>query len=105
MNWEELQQAAPELTEQGEGLFDRSGVVLLGAIRKDGWPCISPVEPVVHQGNLYLGMMWRSLKALDLLRDPRCTVNSTIADRHATGGGFKLHGRAADVRDRDERRR
>jgi hypothetical protein len=33
-------------------------------------------------------MMWQSWKALDLVRDPRCTVHSTISDRHTTEGEF-----------------
>ena len=54
---------------------------------------------------MYLGMMWRSVKALDLLRDPRCVVHSTVSDREGTEGEFKVYGRAYDVTDLDERRR
>ena len=43
-------------------------------------------------------MMWRSRKAaLDLLRDPRCTVHSTVSNRDATEGEFKVYGRAEDI--------
>jgi hypothetical protein len=48
-------------------------------------------------------MMWQSLKALDLIRDPRCTVHSLIKDRLGSGGELKLHGRAAEINDLDER--
>jgi predicted pyridoxine 5'-phosphate oxidase superfamily flavin-nucleotide-binding protein len=89
----------------GEELFERTGVVLLGTVRKDGSPRISPVEPLITDGELYLGMMWRSLKALDLLRDPRCTVHNAITDRFAKHGEFKLYGRAAEIRDPEKRRR
>ena len=45
-------------------------------------------------------MMWRSRKALDLQRDPRCTVHSTVADREGSEREFKLYGRAEEVHDR-----
>ncbi|MCH6554857.1 MAG: pyridoxamine 5'-phosphate oxidase family protein [Acidobacteria bacterium] len=99
MKWKEFRGAAEELAEAAEKLFEKSGVLLLGTVRKDGSPRISPVEPFIVEGELYLGIMWRTLKALDLLRDPRCTVHNLIRDRHATEGEFKLHGRARDVQD------
>jgi hypothetical protein len=105
MTWAEFKQAAPELAEKAESLFDASGIVMVGTIRKDGSPRISPVEVLITDGKLYLGMMWQSLKALDLLRDPRCTVHSTVRDRHAAEGEFKLHGRAIDIQDAEERKR
>ena len=105
MTWAEFKQAAPGLAEKAESLFDASGIVMVGTIRKDGSPRISPVEVLITDGKLYLGMMWQSLKALDLLRDPRCTVHSTVRDRHATEGEFKLHGRAMDIQDAEERKR
>ena len=105
MIWSEFAEAAPELARLGEDRFDRAGVVLVGTIRKDGSPRISPVEPLIAQAQLLLGMMWRSKKALDLLRDPRCLVHSTITNRHGTEGEFKLRGRALDVQDPDIRER
>ena len=104
MIWSEFAEAAPELARLGEERFDRAGVVLVGTIRKDGSPRISPVEPLIGQGRLLLGMMPRSKKALDLLRDPRCLVHSAIANRHGTEGEFKLRGRALDVEDPDIRK-
>jgi hypothetical protein len=105
MNWEEFKQAAPELASKAEALFEMSGVLLVGTIRKNGSPRISPVEPIISEGNLYLGMMWQSFKALDLLRDPRCAVHNSISDRMAPEGEFKLHGQAADIQDLEERSR
>ena len=50
-----------------------------------------------------LGMMWRSPKALDLLRDPRLVVHSVVSDRMGTEGDFKLYGRAVDVPEPERR--
>ena len=40
--------------------------------------------------------MWQSRKALDLLCDPRCYLQSAVTDRNVTGGEFKLRGRAIE---------
>ena len=105
MNWNAFRSAAPELADKAEALFEGAGVVLVGTVRKDGSPRLSPVEPLIVADDLYLGMMWQSKKALDLLRDPRCTVHSAVGDKDATGGEFKLHGRVRDVSDQTERHR
>jgi len=103
--WPAFKEAAPELAAKAEELFEETGVILLGTIRQDGSPRISPVEPLFVDGELLLGMMWQSLKALDLLRDLRCTVHNCITDRMAPHGEFKLHGVAADIQDLDRRKR
>ena len=105
VTWQEFATHAPELAALGEAQLARTGLALVGTLRRDGWPRISPVEPFIVDGQLYLGMMWRSVKALDLLRDPRCVVHSTVSDREGTEGEFKVYGRAVEVTDLDERRR
>jgi hypothetical protein len=45
-------------------------------------------------GDLVLGMIWQSKKALDLLRDPRCVLHSVVTDPDANEGEFKLRGGA-----------
>ncbi|MCI0402148.1 MAG: pyridoxamine 5'-phosphate oxidase family protein [Acidobacteria bacterium] len=105
MSWAQFKKSAPALARKAEQLFDKTGVVLLGTVRKDGSPRISPVEPLIVRGELYVGMLWKSLKAADLLRDPRCTVHSAIRERMATDGEFKLHGRVRYIEDPAERKR
>ena len=105
VTWRQFASQAPALAALGVAQFGRTGLALVGTLRRDGWPRISPVEPFIAEGQLYLGMMWRSVKALDLLRDPRCVVHNTVSDRHGTEGEFKVYGRAVDVTDLDERRR
>ena len=103
--WQQFAESAPELAALGEAQFARTGLALVGTLRRDGWPRISPVEPFIVDGQLYLGMTWRSVKALDLLRDPRCVVHSTVSDREGTEGEFKVYGRAVEINNLDERRR
>ena len=87
-----------------EERFQRHGLVLIGTLRRDGWPRISPVEPLIVDGVLYLGMSWRSRKALDLLWDPRITVQTIVSNKDGTEGEVKLYGRAEDVRSTETRR-
>ena len=51
-------------------------------------------------GELMLGMMWRSKKALDLIRDPRLSLATPQTHHDAPFGDLKLYGRAAEVLDR-----
>ncbi len=105
VTWQQFSARSPDLAALGEAQFARTGLALVGTLRRDGWPRISPVEPLFVDSQLYLGMMWGSVKALDLLRDPRCVVHSTVSDRDGTEGEFKVYGLAVEVKDPDERRR
>ena len=60
------------------------------------------MEPVFFHGQLYLGMMWPSQKALDLLRDPRCRIHGAVSSRMATDGEFKVYGLALDITNPEE---
>ncbi|MCC6381217.1 MAG: pyridoxamine 5'-phosphate oxidase family protein [Dehalococcoidia bacterium] len=105
-SWQEFLATAPAgLSEVARRRLDEPGVVLLGTTRRDGSPRITPVEPVFFDGELAFGAMWRSMKARDLLRDPRLVVHSLVRDREATGGDVKLRGRARAVEDPAARRR
>ena len=72
---------------------------MLGTIRADGTPRISPVEPFVLGGHLLFGVMTRSAKALDLTRDPRCTVHSIVTAPNQGEGELKLFGRVDRIHD------
>lgn len=104
-SWQEFRAADPSFAELAEGRIEGPGLVLVGTLRRNGWPRISPVEPLIVDGVLYLGMMWQSRKALDLQRDPRCTVHSIVGDKAGTDGDVKVYGRAVAVEDPGERER
>ncbi len=81
------------------------GVLLVVTIRRDGTPRVSPVEPLVLDGDLWLSMMWQSRKATDLLRDDRILAHSITTTRDGDEGEVKLRGRAVSVDDPDSRAR
>jgi hypothetical protein len=105
VTWGEFRGGDPVFAGRCEERVDGVGLVLVGTLRRNGWPRISPVEPLITDGSLYLGMMWQSKKALDLLADPRCVVHSTVTDKSGTEGDVKVYGRAVDIVDPDERER
>jgi Pyridoxamine 5'-phosphate oxidase len=103
MKWGGFATASPELAALGRERFERRELCMVGTIRRNGWPRISPCELDFVGDELMLGMMWQSPKARDLLRDPRCVLHSCTSDRLGTEGDFKLYGQARDVRDRTTR--
>ncbi len=101
MDWSELERRQPRLGALGRQRLLDPGVVLVGTIRRDGTPRISPVEPWIMDGVLWLSMMWGSTKAADLLRDPRTLVHNPVSNRDGLEGEFKLRGTARDEPGRD----
>ena len=66
-SWGEFVRADPSFGALAVARIDGEGLVMVGTLRRNGWPRISPVEPLIVGGELCLGMMWRSRKAVDLL--------------------------------------
>jgi len=97
MNWEGFRAAVPQLGDLAEARFRKDGLCLVGTLRNDGSPRISPCELDFAAGELLLGMMWRSRKAVDLLRDSRIVVHSVTSDLKGTEGDVKLYGQAIDT--------
>jgi len=97
VRWNEFVEACPTIAGLAEERFQRDQLVMIGTLRADGSPRISPCEVDFAEGQLFLGMMWRSKKALDLLRDPRVVVHSVTCNKEGTDGDVKLYGRAFDV--------
>src|SRR5215469_15932035 len=89
-----MERAQPRLAGLARARLVAPGVVLVGTARRDGSPRISPVEPFLLDGELWLSMMWRSAKARDLFRDPRILVHSVITSRDGGEGGVKVRGTA-----------
>jgi hypothetical protein len=105
MDWSDVEDAQPRLARRGYQLLIEPGVVLVVTIRRDGTARLSPVEPLVLGGELWLSMMWQSGKARDLLRDPRILVHSIVAGREGAAGEFKVRGTARSVTDEEAQQR
>ena len=105
MNWDGFAAEAPDLAALVRSELERSGMVLVGTLRKDGSPRISCVLPSIVDGELYLGMLWRSRKAVDLLRDPRLVLHNAVSTNRGDEVEIALHGRVTEMKDDDVRGR
>lgn len=92
-SWAEVEAAAPELGARGRALLERHGFLLMATLRRAGAPRVSPVAVHLVEGRLALALIPRSLKALDLARDPRLALQSPV-----TGGERLAPGRRVAAR-------
>src|SRR5688572_23540860 len=99
MKWSELQAAQPRLGELAASRLLDPGVVLVVTLRRDGSARLSPVEPFVLDGELWLSMMWGSRKVGDLVRDPRVLVHNVVSRPDAPQGELKVRGSVRHERD------
>jgi Pyridoxamine 5'-phosphate oxidase len=103
MRWSGFAAACPELAGLAREWIVERHILMLGTLRADGSPRISAVECDLAGDDLYVGMIWRSAKALDLLRDPRMTVHSVPPGKDNPDGDLKLYGRAVAVEGQHKR--
>ena len=105
MRWQDLCERQPQLAELAHTRLVEPGVLLVVTVRRDGTPRLSPVEPWLMDGELWLSMMWGSRKAADLARDPRLLVHSIVTDRDGGEGELKVRGVGEPVDDATTQRR
>ncbi|MFE0451361.1 pyridoxamine 5'-phosphate oxidase family protein [Streptomyces sp. NPDC058914] len=100
VNWAAFADAEPDLAKTVEDRFGAFTHHVLATLRKDGSPRLSGLEVRFLDGELWLGMMPGSLKALDLLRDPRFSLQANLGEGTGMGGGdVRISGRAVEVGD------
>ena len=105
-SWSEIEAQAPELAARAQEFLDAFVHKTLATLRRDGAPRISGSEVIFADGDLWLGSMWRSMKALDLQRDPRFALHSGSPDPDAGWrGDAKLAGRVEEHVDEELRNR
>jgi hypothetical protein len=104
MTWRKFEAGAPAMAAFGREQFS-SRIALIGTIRRDGSPRLSCIDPFIMEGDLYLGMMWRSYKALDLLRDPRIVIRNAICSNAGDEVELTLRGRVVEIGDPQVRQR
>lgn len=102
--WAEVEREAPELAAAVRRRFEAHRHHTMATLRQDGSPRISGIELRFSDGAVLLGMMPDSLKARDLLRDPRIAIHAASDDPPGEGedpsgwpGDAKLAGRALAV--------
>lgn len=98
--WAAFTAAEPDLAKTVEDRFGQYTHHVLATLRKDGSPRTSGLEVRFLDGEFWLGMMPGSLKARDLLRDPRFAIQANPGEGQTMGGGdVRISGRAHLVED------
>lgn len=95
--WQDLEAGAPEVARLGMARLRGVGVALLGTLRRDQSPRISPVEPGFAAGHLLVGAIAWSQKVADLRRDPRYVLHSAVTGPDTGEGELKLYGTAVEA--------
>lgn len=98
--WDEFTKGAPRISEIFRRRHAATGnLCMLGTLRADGFPRISPVEPRMFEGELWIVGMPDTFKFADLARDPRFTLHTATVDTHVGDGDAKVWGVVEDRRD------
>ncbi|MFH9721569.1 pyridoxamine 5'-phosphate oxidase family protein [Streptomyces sp. NPDC017254] len=98
--WSAFEAAEPELAATVRERFGQYTHHALATVRGDGSPRLSGIEADFRFGELWLGMMPNSRKALDLRRDPRFALLANPGPGTDMGGGdVRVSGRAVEVTD------
>jgi hypothetical protein len=106
ISWTEFTTAAPRIASTFARRHAATGnLCMLGTLRSDGFPRISPIEPRVFEDQLWIVGMPGTTKFRDLSRDPRFCLHTATVDTEVKDGDAKLFGVVEDVGDRALRQR
>ncbi|WP_372442598.1 pyridoxamine 5'-phosphate oxidase family protein [Streptomyces pactum] len=98
--WAAFRAAAPDFAAAVEDRFRRYRHHVLATVRRDGSPRVTGIEADFREGELWLGMMPNSRKALDLRRDPRFALHANPGPgSDMAEGDARVSGRAVEVTD------
>lgn len=99
-SWADFEAAAPGMAETVRKRFGDYTHHVLATLRADGSPRLTGLEANFRDGELWLGMMPNSRKALDLRRDPRFALHANPGPgAEMEGGDARVSGRAVEVTD------
>ena len=99
-SWTEFAAAAPRIAEIFRRRHAATGsLCMLGTLRPDGFPRISPMEPRFFEDTLWIGGMPGTAKFRDLLRDPRFCLHTATVDTWVGEGDAKVWGTVVEVSD------
>ncbi|MFI1853856.1 pyridoxamine 5'-phosphate oxidase family protein [Streptomyces sp. NPDC020480] len=99
-SWGGFEAAEPEFSAVVRERFQRYRHHVLATLRQDGSPRVTGLEADFRFGEMWLGMMPDSRKALDLRRDARFAIHANPGpDTGMDGGDVRVSGRAVEVTD------
>lgn len=99
-SWTDFEAAEPVHAASVRKRFGEHKHHVLATLRADGSPRLTGLEADISRGELWLGMMPNSRKALDLRRDPRFAIHANPGPgSEMEGGDARISGRAVEVTD------
>jgi hypothetical protein len=102
-SWKEVEAEVPELAARARELFAAHKHKTLATLRRDGSPRISGTEMDFGDGEVWIGSMWKAVKALDLQRDPRFALHSGSVSPPEWSADAKIAGRMEEITDPDQK--
>ncbi|WP_406238191.1 pyridoxamine 5'-phosphate oxidase family protein [Nocardia sp. NBC_01009] len=100
--WSQFIEEAPQIAAVFARRHKATGnLCMLGTLRSDGFPRISPVEPIIFEDMLTIVGMPDTTKFKDLERDPRFCLHTATVDTKVGDGDAKLFGTVTDLRDKE----
>lgn len=100
LSWDGFATAEPGFADTVRRRFRLYKHHVLATLRKDGSPRVTGLEADFRFGELLLGMMPDSRKALDLRRDPRFALHANPGpDAEMNDGDVRVSGRAVEITD------
>lgn len=96
-SWRQFRDEQPELAAAVAARFGSAKHHVLATLRRDGSPRLSGTEVAFIDGALWIGSMWRAVKALDLRRDQRFALHANPGDDSMEGGDAKVSGVAVEI--------
>ncbi|MFK0296812.1 pyridoxamine 5'-phosphate oxidase family protein [Streptomyces sp. NPDC090442] len=100
VGWAAVEAAVPGFAAAVRERFEAYRHHVLATLRADGAPRLTGLEADFRHGELWLGMMTGSRKALDLRRDPRFALHANPGGgRELADGDVRVAGRAVEETD------
>lgn len=101
VTWKEFADEAPGIADIFVRRYSATGnLCMLGTLRADGYPRISPVEPRIFEDQLVVVGMPNTTKFNDLGRDPRLCLHTATVDTYVSEGDVKLWAEAHNIQDK-----
>ncbi|MFJ7154855.1 pyridoxamine 5'-phosphate oxidase family protein [Streptomyces sp. NPDC101118] len=102
-NWAVFEKEEPVFAAAVRARYAQYPHHVLATLRADGSPRVAGLNVEIRGGELWLGMMPGSRKALDLQRDPRFALHSNPGpDDTMPDGDVRISGRAVEITDPPE---
>jgi hypothetical protein len=98
-SFSDVEKEEPEFAARVKAAFDARHHKVLATLRADGSPRVSGIEASFTGGELWLAGMTRSVKFVDLRRDPRMALHSGSEEPDTFAADAKVSGRAVEITD------